>query len=85
MWHNVKQKLRGTDKDSQDVWLNGELSISFLSGWTSITSLKKKNAPTSKSSLQFKHTQVFSCDRLNQKASSNMEKHCINLSMAGAI
>lgn len=41
MWHNVKQKLRQTDKDSQDVWLNRELLISFLSGWTSITSFKK--------------------------------------------
>lgn len=59
MWHNVKQKLRRTDKDSQDVWLNGELSISFLSGWTSITSLKKKCTHIEKQPTIQAHTSLF--------------------------
>jgi hypothetical protein len=56
MLHNVKQRLRQRDKDRQDMWLNKELSISFLTGWTSITSLFFK-APTSKKKKKKKKIQ----------------------------
>lgn len=57
MLHNVKQKLRQRDKASQDMWLNKELPISK---WMDEYHIIFKNAPTPKSSLQSKHTQVVS-------------------------